>query len=232
MNLGFPRIGLGGLFAVHIASLVGCSPADGERGVDEEPEVNPLMYTQRVQALGTAPETFRVRFETSVGDFTVEAHRAWSPRGADRFYQLVRAGFYDDTRFYRAIGNFMAQFGLHGDPQVNYAWRNEYIQDEATLQSNTRGRLAFAKGGRHSRTTELFISTKDNSYLDDQGFSPFGEVIEGMEAVDRIHTGYGEGPPQGSGPYAEMIHARGNAYLDTEFPDLTHIVRATLIDGR
>lgn len=215
-----------------LCAAFGCAPADDASADDDSEDTapNPLLYTQRIQDTGPAPPVFRVRFETTEGDFVVEAHRDWSPAGTDRFHQLVQAGFYDDIRFYRAIEGFMAQFGLNGDPQVNYVWRDEFIQDEPVRQSNTRGRLSFAKGGPHSRTTELFVNFVDNSRLDARGFAPFAEVVEGMEVVDRIHTGYGEGPPAGTGPYAAMIHSRGNAYLDAEFPELTRIVRAVVVE--
>jgi peptidyl-prolyl cis-trans isomerase A (cyclophilin A) len=125
----------------------------------------------------------------------------------------------------------MAQFGLNGDPYVNQAWKDTYIVDDPVRQSNTRGRMTFAKGGLHTRTTELFVNFRDNSNLDGSGFAPFGEVIEGMDAVDAIYTGYGEGPPRGDGPYAAMAQARGNEYLDAEFPELTQIIRATIETG-
>jgi cyclophilin family peptidyl-prolyl cis-trans isomerase len=120
----------------------------------------------------------------------------------------------------------MAQFGLNGDPLVNAQWRNSIIVDDPLVQSNTRGRVSFAKGGPNSRTTELFISLRDNSALDGQGFTPIGEVIEGMEVVGRFHSGYGDGPPRGTGPYQVQARIQGNAYLDAEFPDLTRILRA------
>lgn len=212
--------------------LGGCSQAEDREEAEREAEaeVNPLLFADRIQARGPAPATFRVRFETDAGEFVVEVRREWAPRGADRFHQLVRAGFFDDVRIYRAVDNFMAQFGLHGDPQVNYVWRDEILEDDPVRESNVRGRLAFAKNGPHSRTTEIFVSFKDNSYLDDMGFAPFAEVVQGMEAVDAIHTGYGDGPPSGTGPYGAMIQARGNAYLDETFPELTRILRALVID--
>jgi peptidyl-prolyl cis-trans isomerase A (cyclophilin A) len=203
-------------------------------GADERPPppaqtINPLFTPKRLTE--TAPETFRARFETSAGDFVVEVHRAWAPLGADRFYNLVKNGFYDDTRVYRVIDGFMAQFGMNGDPRVNMAWKNAIIVDDPVTQSNRRGRVAFAKGGPHSRTTEVFVSLRDNAALDERGFAPFGEVVEGMDVVDGFYAGYGDGPPRGDGPYQAQVQAQGNAYLDVSFPELTRIARATLEAG-
>jgi peptidyl-prolyl cis-trans isomerase A (cyclophilin A) len=203
-------------------------------GADQRPQpptqtVNPLFTPKRLTA--TAPETFRARFETSAGDFVIEVHRPWAPLGADRFYNLVTNGFYDDTRVYRVLDGFMAQFGMNGDPRVNMAWKNAIIVDDPVTQSNRRGRVAFAKGGPHSRTTEVFVSLRDNAALDERGFAPFGEVVEGMDVVDAFYAGYGDGPPRGEGPYQAQVQAQGNAYLDASFPELTRIVRATVESG-
>ena len=199
-------------------------------GGSEEPEPqvvrSPLLRPQNYQETG--PDSYRVRLETSEGDVVIQVHREWAPLGADRFYNLVKGGFYDDVRIYRVVEGFMAQFGLSGDPYVNQVWKSEYLVDDPVTQSNTRGRVAFAKGGRHTRTTEIFISYKDNSSLDDNQFAPIGEVIEGMEAVDAFYAAYGDGPPRGEGPYQAMASARGNEYFDSEFPELTRIVRATI----
>ena len=163
------------------------------------------------------------------GSFLVEVHRGWAPLGADRFYNLVTSGYYDDTRIYRVIGDFMAQFGLNADPYVNQAWKTQFILDDPVMESNSRGRMTFAKGGLHTRTTEVFINYRDNQMLDSDGFSPFGEVIEGMQVVDLFFGDYGDGPPRGDGPYAAMAQARGNEYLDSDFPELTRIIRATIV---
>lgn len=213
-------------FALVLISLLlaACSGGDG----DEAPRAaaNPLLRPERFTE--TAPTTFRVRFETSAGDFVVRVQREWAPRGADRFYNLVRGGFYDDTRVHRVVDGFVAQFGLNGDPWVNQAWKTRFLQDDPVNWSNTRGRFTFAQGGRHTRSTEVFVNLRDNPRLDDQGFSPIGEVVEGMEAVERFYSAYGDGPPRGDGPYAAMIEARGNAYLDADFPELTRIVSAVV----
>ncbi len=177
----------------------------------------------------TAPDIFQARFETSKGDFVIEVHREWSPNGADRFYNLVANGFYDDVRFFRAIEGFMVQFGIHGDSAVSAAWRPSQIPDDPVIQSNVRGFVSYAMGGPNTRTTQIFINFGDNSRLDAQGFSPFGRVVEGMEVVDQIYTGYGEGAPRGNGPSQMMIQARGNEYLDADFPRLDRVTRATVI---
>ncbi len=206
------------------AAATGCEgTGNGEPTEAENPLLRPGQFTE------TAPPRFAVEFETTAGDVLVEVHREWAPMGADRFYNLVRAGYYDDTRIHRVVPGFMAQFGIHGDPYVNYVWRDESLPDDPVLQSNLRGRLTFAQAGPHSRTTEVFVSLTDNASLDEEGFAPFGEVVEGMDVVDAFHAGYGDGPPRGDGPYGAMAQARGNEYLDEEFPELTTIVRATIV---
>ena len=177
----------------------------------------------------TAPETFRARFETSRGTFVVEANRAWSPNGVDRFYNLVRGGFFNDVRFFRVIAGFMAQFGINGDPVIQSSWRDANIPDDPVLMGNTRGRVSFATAGPNTRSTQLFINFGDNSRLDEMGFSPIGKVIEGMEVVDALYAGYGEGAPNGNGPSQGRIQAEGNAYLEADFPSLDYIERATLV---
>lgn len=175
-------------------------------------------------ATHAAPAVFRARFTTSKGDFVVEAHRDWSPRGADRFYDLVEIGFFDDSRFFRAIAGFMVQFGIPGDPRVAAAWREARIEDDPVRQSNTRGFVTFAQtGAPNSRTTQLFISYGDNSRLDTTRFAPFARVVEGMNVVDALNTGYGESPEQ------PRIQAEGNAYLDDAFPRLDRIVSARIV---
>lgn len=177
----------------------------------------------------TAPVTFRARFETSKGTFVVEAHRAWSPNGVDRFYNLVRGGFFNDVRFFRVIAGFMAQFGINGDPGIQSLWRDANIPDDPVLMGNTRGRVSFATAGPNTRSTQLFINFGDNSRLDEMGFSAIGEVIEGMEVVDALYAGYGEGAPNGSGPSQGRIQAEGNAYLEADFPGLDHVERAVIV---
>jgi peptidyl-prolyl cis-trans isomerase A (cyclophilin A) len=169
-----------------------------------------------------APDTFQVKFATTKGDFTVLVTRAWSPRGADRFYNLVRAGFYTDAAFFRVVPGFMVQFGISARPDVSVVWKSAKIQDEPVVQSNTRGRISFAAAGPNTRTTQVFISYGDNSRLD-AVFSPFGEVTQGMDVVDHIYSEYREKPSQ------LHIQAEGKAYLDENFPMLDHIISATIV---
>jgi peptidyl-prolyl cis-trans isomerase A (cyclophilin A) len=177
----------------------------------------------------TAPPTFSVRFETSRGDFQMEIHRDWAPQGADRFHELVSGGFFDDQRFFRVIDGFVVQFGIHGDPQVAAAWRRQRITDDPVHGSNTRGTVTFATAGPNSRTTQLFINYGDNSRLDSMGFSPIGAVTSGMEVVDQLYSGYGDGAPRGRGPDQGRIQSEGNPYLDREFPELDRIHKASLV---
>jgi peptidyl-prolyl cis-trans isomerase A (cyclophilin A) len=203
-----------------------CSSGSDEPSeeVTRSPLLRPENFTE------TAPAEYRVRFETSAGDVVIQVRREWAPLGADRFYNLVKGGFYDDTRVYRVLDGFMAQWGLNGDPYVNQAWKAQYIVDDPVAHTNARGTVAFAKGGVHTRTTEVFISYRDNVSLDEEGFAPFGEVVEGMDVVDSFYAAYGDGPPRGDGPYAAMAQARGNVYLDEEFPELTRIVEASIVE--
>jgi peptidyl-prolyl cis-trans isomerase A (cyclophilin A) len=177
----------------------------------------------------TAPATFKAKFSTSKGDFTIEVTREWAPQGADRFYALVKNGFYDDVRFFRVIANFMAQFGMNGEPQVTAAWKNAKIPDDPVTQSNTRGMVTFATSGKNSRTTQVFINFKDNANLDGMGFSPFGKVVEGMEVVDALYNGYGEGAPRGAGPSQPQITAEGNEYLKAKFDKLDYVKTARIV---
>jgi len=176
-----------------------------------------------------APDRFRVRFETTKGPFVVEVTRAWAPRGADRFYGLVKAGYYDDVAFFRVIPGFMVQFGIHGDPRVNEAWRAARIPDDPVAQSNKRGMVTYAMAGPDTRTTQLFVNFKDNAFLDPQGFPPFGRVVEGMAVVDSLYSGYGEGAPQGMGPDQGRVQQEGNAYLRASFPRLDYVKTARLV---
>ena len=192
---------------------------------------NPLMNPDSDAVNQPSPEVFKAKFETTKGDVIIEVQRDWSPRGAQRFYNLVKNGFYDGCRFFRVISGFMAQVGISGDPQVMAKWRNANIMDDKVSQSNTRGYVSFAKtGAPNSRSTQIFINYRDNSALDPQGFSPFGKVIEGMEVVDEFYAGYGEGAPSGNGPSQMRIQNEGNAYLEEEFPKLDYIKTATIIE--
>jgi cyclophilin family peptidyl-prolyl cis-trans isomerase len=205
--------------------LAACGGRDGEHAV---PPDSPLLDPQGEGFMASAPDTFNVRFTTSKGDFVVEVISDWAPNGADRFYNLVRHGFYDGTRFFRALDGFMVQFGLHGDPAVTDAWQTERIMDDPVRQSNERGNVSFAMAGQDTRTTQIFINLADNPQLDEMGFAPIGRVIEGMDVVAQLHTGYGEGPPRGAGPNQVRLRAEGNAYLAREFPELDHVERAVV----
>jgi peptidyl-prolyl cis-trans isomerase A (cyclophilin A) len=175
------------------------------------------------------PEAFRVRFETSRGDFVVEARPSWAPHGVDRFHELVSGGFFDGCRFFRVLDGFVAQFGISGDPITSAAWRRRTIPDDPVVESNQRGRVTFAMAGPGSRTTQLFINIGDNSGLDAMGFAPIGEVVAGMERVDELYAAYGEGAPRGGGPDQGRIQREGEAYLAREFPRLDVIRRTAVV---
>ena len=170
-----------------------------------------------------APAEFKVKFTTTCGDFVVQVHRDWAPLGADRFYNLVRNGFFTNAAFFRVIPNFVAQFGLNANPGISKAWRDAKIQDDPVKQSNKRGTLVFAMAGPNTRTTQFFINFKDNSRLDGMGFAPFAEVVEGMENVDKIYPGYGESPRQ------DLIAEQGDAYLTQNFRELDKIKLAHVV---
>ena len=170
----------------------------------------------------------RVKFETSKGDFIVQVHREWAPLGAERFIELVKSGFYDNARFFRVVAGFMVQFGITGDPNVQAKWREAVIQDDPVTQSNTRGKLSFATKGPGSRTSQVFINLVNNARLDASGFAPFAEVVSGMEVVDQLYSGYGDGAPRGSGPDQNLIQTQGNAYLERDFPRLDFIKKASM----
>jgi peptidyl-prolyl cis-trans isomerase A (cyclophilin A) len=183
------------------------------------------------KASATAPAVFKAKFNTTRGDFVIEVHRDWSPKGADRFYNLVNMGFFDDTRFFRAIDGFMVQFGLSGDPAVNAKWQNANIEDDpGGVQSNKRGFVSFATRGPNTRTTQIFINYSDgNARLDAMHFTPFGQVVQGMDVVDSLYKGYGEGAPMGQGPNQGQIQSQGNAYLDSQFPKLDAVKHAEIV---
>ena len=177
----------------------------------------------------TAPDTYNVKFDTSVGEFVIRVTRAWAPNGADRFYNLVKNGFYDDARFFRAVPNFMVQFGLHANPTVTKVWQSARIPPDKVTQSNKKGFVTFAMGATpDTRTTQVFINFRNNTNLDAMGFAPFGEVVSGADVVDKIYTGYGEGAPRGSGPAQARVAAEGNAYLVKSFPKMDYIKKATI----
>ncbi len=198
-------------------------PAEPDPPRPESALLDPSLATER------APDRFRVRFETTRGPFTVEAVREWAPRGTDRFYNLVRIGFFEDLAFFRVIDGFVIQFGISGNPEVGGRWRTAALEDEPVRASNRRGYITYAMGGPNSRTTQLFINLADNARLDDMGFAPFGQVVEGMGVVDSLYSEYGEGAPRGRGPAQDRIHSEGNRYLREHFPRLDYIVKVELI---
>ncbi len=181
-----------------------------------------LAFPNRCRA--AAPATFRARFETTKGAFVVVVHRDWAPLAADRFYHLVRIGFFDNTAIFRVMKGFVAQWGKSSEPQVNAAWFSATLEDEARKESNTRGRLSFAKSNRpNSRSTQVFVNVGANSGLDGQGFAPFGEVESGMDVVDAFYAKYGNRVNQ------ERYHFGGNEYIDKNFPKIDRIKKATLL---
>ena len=173
-----------------------------------------------------APKKFKVKFETTKGDVVIEATRRWAPKGADRFHEAVKAGFYNDCAFFRVVPKFMVQFGINGDPKVQKKWRDAKIKDDPVTQSNKKGYVTFATAGPGTRTTQLFINYGNNSFLDKQGFAPFGKVTKGMDVVEKINSEYGERPGQGK------IQAQGNKYLKEEFPKLDYIKKATILKDK
>ena len=176
-----------------------------------------------------APATYRVRFETTQGNFVFEVHREWAPIGADRFYNLVRAGFYNDSRFYRVTPRF-AQFGIPGNPAIAQRWREVTIADDPVRESNKRGRFAFAMTGPNARTTQIYVCKQDMVSQDQQGFAPLGTVSSGMDVVDRLYGGYGENAGGGMrGGKQGRIFTGGNSHLDRDFPKLDRLIRARLI---
>src|SRR5713226_8368967 len=174
------------------------------------------------------PDSYKVRFDTTKGQFVVTVTRAWAPLGADRFYTLVKSGFYDGARFFRMLPGFVVQFGIPADPAVTRKWRDTNLKDDPVKQSNTRGTVSFATDGPDTRTTQAFINLGDNARLDQRGFAPFGAVVSGMDVVDQFYSEYGEGEPRGKGPAQPRIEAEGNTYLERDFPKLDYIKRATV----
>jgi peptidyl-prolyl cis-trans isomerase A (cyclophilin A) len=203
--------------ALPLLLLAACAPRHAHL-------TQPALFTQR------APEVYRVRFETTQGPFVMQVTRGWAPLGADRFYNLVRGGFYDGARFFRTLPKFVVQFGISPDPAVTKAWGDKTkILDDVVRMSNQRGFVTFATDGPNTRTTQVFINKKDNARLDAMGFAPFGQVISGMETVEKLYAEYGEGPPRGKGPDQDKIEAEGDAYLAREFPKLDKILSARIV---
>jgi len=176
-----------------------------------------------------APAVFDAKFVTTKGDFVVQVTRAWSPRGADRFYNLVKYHFFDGAAFFRVVQGFVVQFGISPRPDIARVWENAKISDDPVTQSNSRGTVTYATAGPNTRTTQLFINLGANQSLDAMGFSPLGKVISGMEVVDKLYADYGDGPPEGRGPDQDRVQREGKAYLEKAFPLLDIIKTATIV---
>jgi peptidyl-prolyl cis-trans isomerase A (cyclophilin A) len=204
-------------------------PASPAAAAETLPPLDPaLLPPPPGQPDPQAPERYVVRVDTTKGTFDIEVTRAWAPRGADRFYDLVRRGLFDDVVFFRVVAGFVAQVGIPGDPRVAAAWRNARIEDDPVKESNRRGTVTFATSGPNSRVNQIFINLVDNPRLDTMGFAPFGRVRD-MSVVDRLYSGYGEGAPVGRGPSQMRIQAEGNRYLRAEFPELDAIRTARIV---
>lgn len=212
------------LMSVAAIALAACDKPAADGGASGTSAA--LLKPDTVAMKRAAPDSFDVAFETGKGPFVVRAYRAWSPAGVDRFHYLVSSGYFDRVKFFRNIEGFMVQFGIHGDPAVNTAWRDRTIPDEPVKESNTEGMLSYAMGGPNTRTTQFFINKANNSQLDGMGFSPIGKVVSGMDVVMKLYEGYGEGAPRGVGPDQGRIQADGNRYLNTYFPQLDSIITA------
>ena len=219
------------LLPLVLVSLLGACATAGA-GVGPSPAApppSPLLTPASPEMTAFAPARYKALFETSQGDFIIEVQREWAPRGADRFYNLVRHGFYDDARFFRALPDFVVQFGISGDPQTTQAMDTARIQDDPVSETNSRGTITFAAAGPNTRTTQVFINLADNSRLDPMGFAAFGRVVGGMDIVDGLYSGYGEGAPMGRGPDQNRIKAEGTPYLQQSFPELDYVYRARIL---
>ena len=202
------------------------APSESKPEVVAAPSAT-LLAPEKANA--QAPKEFKAKFVTTKGEFVIEVHRDWAPRGADRFYNLVKAGYFDGVGFFRVVSGFMVQFGIQGSPEVNGKWREAKIDDDpAAGQSNSRGMVTFATAGPNTRTTQVFINFGNNARLDGMGFTPFGKVVKGLEVVDGLYAGYGEGAPGGRGPNQGRLNAEGNAYLKSDFPQLDYVKKATI----
>jgi len=174
-------------------------------------------------------EEFTIEFETTKGPFKAVAHRDWAPAGVDRLRELVESGFFEDVAFFRVLDGFVAQFGIHGDPEIASKWRDNQIQDDEVKVPNKKGTITFAMAGPDTRTSQLFINLVDNERLDSMGFAPVAEVTEGMDVVDSLYSGYGEGAPRGAGPNQATMQSRGNEYLKEEYPKLDYVTSARIV---
>jgi peptidyl-prolyl cis-trans isomerase A (cyclophilin A) len=178
-----------------------------------------------------APDVYWAKFDTTKGSFVIQVTRDWAPIGADRFYNLVKNGFYNNARFFRVIPGFIVQFGISADPSISTVWHDADIQDDPVKQSNVAGTVTFATAGPDTRTTQVFINLADNARLDAQGFAPFGKVTEGMDVAKSFYSGYGEGAPMGNGPDQQLIQSQGETYLANDFPKLDQIKSAVVLES-
>jgi peptidyl-prolyl cis-trans isomerase A (cyclophilin A) len=239
---------MGTLLGVSIAALFGWATASGQAAAGQsstatqpksasgasggqKASASPYERVLLRPALLTAkaPATFEARFITTKGDFTIKVTREWSPLGADRFYNLVKHHYYDNTTFFRVLKGFVVQWGISAYPPVTAAWEHAPIKDDPVVQSNLRGYVTYAMGGPNTRTTQVFVNLVDNKRLDGMGFAPFGQVTDGMDVVDSLYADYGEGAPDGHGPAQDQIEKTGKSYLDKNFPNLDSIKTTRLI---
>lgn len=205
--------------AVVVAATTACTPS-----ATSSPATPPApAYTY---APGVVPDSFIVRLATSKGDVDVMLRTHWAPLGVGQFYEAVHANYYDGARFFRSIQGFVVQFGIAADPAATAQWRTRTIQDDPVRESNRRGTLVFASGGPNTRTTQMFVNLRDNARLDGLGFPPIGEVIRGMDVIDALFTGYGDGA---NAPQQNRITAEGEAYLAANFPNLDKITSARIV---
>jgi peptidyl-prolyl cis-trans isomerase A (cyclophilin A) len=216
-----------GVAAAAIATMPARAAGQAAGKAAAKPDLNKAARLREPAALNEkAPATYQAKFDTSAGAFVIEVHRDWAPLGADRFYNLVKNGFYDDGRFFRVIQDprpFMVQFGINGNTSIQQAWLNANLKDDPVKQSNKRGYITFATAGPNTRTTQVFINFADNSRLDSDGFAPFGRVVSGMDVVDKLYSGYGERPNANN---AYLM--KGNAYVTKDFPKLDYVKKATI----
>lgn len=214
--------------SVGLAASVFAADAKKEEKKDDKAPAA-AGFTDPSKLTEKAPDTYKAQFDTTKGKITIEITRAHAPNGADRFYNLVRSGYFTDIAFFRVVPGFMCQFGVHGDPKVSKAWFDASITDDPVKSSNARGTISFAARGPNTRTTQLFLNLVDNARLDGMGFSSFGKITEGMDVLDKINGEYGEGAPRGRGPAQPRIQSEGNAYLKKEFPNLDYIKSAKIL---
>lgn len=198
-------------------ALAGCSEAPAPRKKAEAVKPPPM------------PDVYRVKLETNRGDIIVEVKKEWAPRAAERFYELVNVGYYNEARFYRVIRNYVAQFGIHRDPKQGELWRELRFPDEAVKLGNKKGTLSFAQSGPNTRNVQVFINLKDNAPLDKQGFPAFGRIVEGMDAAEKLNFVYGELQPKGGGPDGIKAEMQGNRYFELQYPRLDYIRKAAVL---